>query len=96
MGESDTNNFWVKYSKNFDYLKPAKTKNIKSKYKNFLVWDEGYWDINFWNIVSSSAIARLPRISAFKVLELEIYNTKLKEDFNIKSLEFSEVEIYQL
>ena len=95
MGVSDTNNFWVKYSKNFDYLRPSRIKNIKSKYKNFLVWDIGYWNENFWNIVGSSVITRLPRISAFKVLELDIYNTKASEDFNIKSLEFPEVEIYQ-
>ena len=95
MGLSDTNNFWVKYMKNFDYLKPARIKNIKSKYKNFLVWDSGFWNVNFWNITGSSVITRLPRISAFKVLELEIYNTDKNEDFNIKSLEFGEVEIYQ-
>ena len=95
MGLSDTNNFYVKYSKNFDYLKPPRIKNIKSKYKNFLVWGQGFWDVNFWNIAGSSAIVRLPRISAFKALELEIYNTKINEDFNIKNLEFSEIEIYQ-
>ena len=95
MGVSNTNNFWVKYSKNFDYFKPPKIKNVKSRYKNFLIWGKGVWGINFWNITGSSAILRLPRISAFKVLELEIYTTNINEDFNIKSLEFSEMEIYQ-
>ena len=95
MGSSDTNNFWVKYSKDFDYMKPSRQKNIKSKYKNFLVWNVGYWNVNFWNITASTLVSRLPRISVFKVLELEIYNKNVNEDFNIKSLEFSEIEIYQ-
>ncbi len=95
MGVSDTNNFWVKYLKDFAYLKPSKERQIKSKYKNFLVWNVGYWGVNFWNIVGSSVITRLPRVSAFKVFELEIYNKTINEDFNIKSLEFSEIEVYQ-
>lgn len=95
MGVSLTNNFWIKYSKNYDYLKPSRIRKVKSKYKNFLVWGEGVWNTNFWNILGSSAITRLPRISAFKILELEIYNTQINEDFNIKSLEFSEIEVYQ-
>ena len=95
MGNSDTNNFWVKYTKNFDRLKPSKIKNIKSKYKNFLIWDEGNWDENFWEITGASFIVRLPRISVFKTLELEIYTTKINEDFSIKNLEFSEIELYQ-
>lgn len=95
MGISNTNNFWIKYIKNFDYLKPCKTKLVKSKYKNFLIWDKGHWGENYWNILNSTAITRLPKISKFKILEIEIYNTNINEDFNIKSIEFSEMEIYQ-
>ena len=95
LGEADINNFWIKYKKNFDYLKSPKENQIKSKFKNFLIWGQGNWNESSWYVENPTASVRLPRIPYFKVLEIEIYNKNENEDFNIKSLEFSEVEIYQ-
>ena len=95
MGEADINNFWIKYKRNFDYFKTPKEQNIKSKYKNFLIWNEGFWGENAWNVENPTVTLRLPRIPYFKVLEIEIYNKNETEDFSIKSLEFSEIEVYQ-
>ena len=95
LGEADINNFWIKYKRDFEYFKTPKENKIKSKYKNFLVWGQGYWAEKSWNVDNPTATVRLPRIPYFKILEIEIYNKNENEDFNIKSLEFSEVEIYQ-
>ena len=95
LGEADTNNFRIKYKKNYDYFKNYKENEIKSKYKNFMIWGQSYWEENSWSVENPTATVRLPRISYFKVLEIEIYNKNENEDFNIKGLEFSEVEIYQ-
>ncbi|MBQ7450383.1 hypothetical protein IJS77_03115, partial [bacterium] len=93
--ESGINNFWIKYKLDFDYLKPPKIKNVKSKYKNFMIWGQKEWGECSWGIENPNTTLRLPRIRYFKALEIEFYNTKETEDFNIKSLEFSEVEIFQ-
>lgn len=90
-----SNNFYVKYFKNYNMLKKPKIKYIKSKYKNFLIWGVGKWGVDMWSPKATNAIGKFPS-ATFKVLEMSIYTTKSSENFGIKNIEFSKIKVKQV
>jgi len=89
------NQFYVKYTKNFDEFKTPKIKLIKAKYKNFLIWDVGNWDINYWITRMVNAIGKFPN-ATFKTLEMEIYTDNINQNFSIRNMEFSKIKVKQV
>lgn len=90
-----SNQFYVKYIKNYNTFKKPKVRFIKSKLKNFLYWGIGHWGINFWASKNTSSIGKFPS-ATFKVLEISIYTTKVTETFSIKNIEFSKIKVKQV
>lgn len=90
-----SNNFYVKYVKNYNIFKKPKIKYIKTKYKNFLYWNIGHWNINYWFSNKTNNIGKFPNAN-FKVLEISIYTTKEDENFSIKNIEFSKIKVKQI
>lgn len=90
-----SNNFYVKYVKNYNIFKKPKIKYIKTKYKNFLYWNIGHWNINYWFSNKTNNIGKFPNAN-FKVLEISIYTTKEDESFSIKNIEFSKIKVKQV
>nr|DAX39333.1 MAG TPA: stabilization protein [Caudoviricetes sp.] len=90
-----SNNFYVKYIKNYNTFKKPKIKYIKSKVKNFLIWGVGLWGINYWASKATNAVGKFPN-ATFKILEICIYTTKLTENFAIKNMEFSKIKVKQV
>lgn len=89
------NEFYVKYVKNHNIFKKPKIKYIKSKLKNFLFWDEGHWDVNYWASKSTSIIGKFPN-ATFKILEISIYTEDETQTFSIKNIEFSRIKVKQV
>ena len=92
------NDFYVKYVKNYNTLKPPKIKEIKSKTKKGIIYyDRGYrYDSGYIylpNVVTS--VIRLPS-STFKALEITFFTEKLRQEFCIKTLEISKLKIKQV
>ena len=90
-----TNTFYVKYVKNYNNFKKPKIKQIKSKIKNYLFWDIGHWDVNYWADRNTNIIGKFPN-ATFKVLEISMFTTKLNENFAIKNIEFSKIKVKQV
>lgn len=90
-----SNNFYVKYVKNFNVFKKPKIKFIKSKWKNYLVWGIGRYKEDYWASQKTNIVTKLPNISAFKTLEMQFYTTNLNENFAIKNIEMNEVDLIQ-
>lgn len=90
-----SNNFYVKYIKNYNTFKKPKIKYIKSKVKSFLMWGIGMWGVNFWAPKATNAVGKFPN-ATFKVLEICIYTTKQAENFSIKNIEFSKIKVKQV
>lgn len=90
-----TNNFYVKYVKNFNQFKRPKIKYIKSKTKNFLFYDIGHFDEDYYASKTTNAVSKFPN-ATFKVLEIFIYTTKSTENFAIKNIEFSKIKVKQV
>lgn len=90
-----TNQFYVKYIKNYNNFKKPKIKFIKSKIKNYLYWDIGHWDVDYWIDKTTSIIGKFPN-ATFKILEMSLYTTNSKESFAIKNIEFSKIKVKQI
>lgn len=90
-----TNQFYVKYVKNYNNFKKPKIKYIKSKIKNYLYWDIGHWDVNFWLNRHTNAIGKFPN-ATFKVIEISLYTTNIAENFAIRNIEFSKIKVKQI
>lgn len=97
-----SNKFFVKYIKNFNTIKKPKIKFIETKYKNVLIWDEGYWDKDYWLIKNTLAVGKFPN-ATFKSLEIEIYTDENTEDYDkkgqsfaIKNIEMSKIKVKQI
>ncbi len=89
------NNFYVKYQKNYDTLKPYKTRFIKSDtVKNVLYWDIGYWDKCVFSTKVLNSIAKLPP-AIFNTLEISFFNQQPSQEFCIKNLECSSIKVKQ-
>lgn len=92
------NDFWVKYIKNYDYLKKVKNKRVKTKtLKKVLYYNTGQcWNDGYYYMPSNcSAIAKLPS-ATFKTLEMRFYTQAEKQDFCIKNIEFSKIKVKQI
>lgn len=89
------NEFWVKYSKNFDSFKKPKIKKIKSKFKNYLIWGQGSYGVNYWASGKTSSILKLPNVSAFKTLAISFYTENSKENFAIRNMEMNQIDSIQ-
>lgn len=89
------NNFYVSYIKNFDSLKAPKTKHIKVKYKNIMVWDESEWDSEAWLMSGANCISKFPN-ATFKSLEIRIYTTDFEQNFAIRNMELSKIKVKQV
>lgn len=90
-----TNKFYVKYIKNFNLFKTPKIKLVKTKAKNYLLWDVGYWDVNYWSSGNTNVISKFPS-ATFKTLEMQIYTTDYTQNFSIKNIEFSKIKVKQV
>ena len=90
-----TNNFFVKYIKNFNTFKKPKIKYIKAKFKNFLIWGIGFWGINYWSSKATNTIGKFPN-ATFKILEISLYTEAKGQDFAIKNIEFSKIKVKQV
>lgn len=90
--------FWIKYVKNYNYYKKAKTKEVKSKIStNVLTYDSGeYYDSSYIYIPNKlNTIVKMPS-STFKALEITFYTVSTSNQFAIKSIEFSELKVKQV
>ena len=88
--------FYVKYIRNYDYLKKAKEKLIKTKtIKNALYWDIGYWDTNYWASLRSTSIYKFPGAN-FKALEIQISTREDGQEFSIIAIEMSKIKVKQV
>ena len=88
------NDFYVKYTKNYDKLKLPRIKRIISKtLKNLFYWDKSYWDTQSKfrpkDIVSTE---KLP-ISTFKALEIAFFTSEKSQGFAIKNIEFQKIKV---
>jgi len=94
---SVSNDFMVKYVKNYDSLKVPKTKHIHSKnIKNLFYWDISDWDSDaVFQPKETNSIKKLPP-STFKTLEIKFYTESLSQGFSIKNIEFSRIKVKQL
>lgn len=90
-----TNQFYVKYVKNFDTYKKPKIKLIKSKVKSVLIWDVGFWDKSYWAGQNANIIGKFPN-ATFKILEISIYTENIEQNFSIKNIEFSKIKVKQV
>lgn len=92
------NNFWVQYVKNYDATKRPKIKQIKSKslkntftYNSGITYNSGY----FYKVKTTTQIRKLPSAS-FKALQIKFYTEQEKQDFCIKSIEFTKIKVKQI
>jgi len=89
------NEFWVKYAKNFNSFKKHKIKKVKSKFKNYLIWGQGKWGVNYWAGGTTNSILKLPNVSAFKTLDISFYTENSKENFAIRNMEMNQIDSIQ-
>ena len=89
------NDFYVRYQKNYDTLKPAKVRHISvDTIKNVLYWDKGSWDSGCYPPKVLNAITKLPP-AMFNTLEITFFTTKKGEEFCIKTFECSKIKMKQ-
>lgn len=89
------NNFFVKYIRNFNPFKSLKIKEIKAQYRNFLIYGQGYWGQSYYPVKNINAIGKLPNVN-FKTLEIEFYTENENQNFAIRNIEFSDIEVQQI
>lgn len=90
-----SNTFYVKYVKNYNTFKKPRVKLIKSKIKNFMFWDIGFWDKDYWASRNTNIIGKFPN-ATFKILEISIYTENSTQNFAIKNIEFSKIKVKQV
>jgi len=98
VDSSYSNNFWVKYVKNYDVLKKPKEKEIKSKsikntlrYNTGIKWGDGYK----YKTKGVNIVVKIPS-ATFRALEITFYTKEKKQDFCIKNIEFSKIKVKQI
>ena len=95
---NNSNNFFVKYVKNYNYFKNPKIKQITSKTSGFVLTydtEETYDDKWIYIPNNMNAIVKLPS-AAFKALEITFYTEDENQSFSIKSIEFSKIKVKQV
>ena len=90
-----SNQFYVKYVKNYNTFRTPKVKFIRAKLKNFLHWNLGFWNQAYWADKNTNSIGKFPS-ATFKTLEISIYTTSQLEEFSIKNIEFSKIKVKQV
>lgn len=90
-----SNTFKVKYIKNYNTFKKPKIKQIKTKYKNVLIWGQGVWGQDYFASVNTSSIGKFPNAN-FKVLEIIMFTDDKTQNFSIKNIEFSKIKVKQI
>ena len=90
------NNFWVSYVKDNDIFKNLKKKKISAPFKNYLEWNVSNWNEQYWYSPNSvKSVCKLPKPANFKTLELVFMAEGVHESFNIKNIEFIDVQELQ-
>lgn len=89
------NEFWVKYEKNFNPFKKPKKKKVKSKFKNYMIWGQGKWGVNYWAGGTTNSVLKLPNVSAFKTISISFYTENSKQNFAIRNMEMNQVDSIQ-
>ena len=89
------NDFYVKYTKNYDIIRKPKVKHVKAKNKGLFYWDIDYYDSAYTAPKRTGATVKFPN-ATFKILEIEIYTQDNTNDFCIKNIEFSKVKVKQV
>lgn len=92
------NNFWVQYVKNYDMLKRPKIKQIKSKtIKNVIKYNSGA-KYNTGVIYKPNAVTQVRKLPSanFKALQIKFYTEEERQDFCIKSIEFTKIKVKQI
>lgn len=98
LDSSYYNDFFIKYIKNYDYLKKTKIKRVTNKsLKNVLYYDSGQcWDSGLCYMpTDTTTISKLPS-ATFKTLEMRFYTDETKQDFCIRNIEFSKIKVKQI
>lgn len=92
-----SNNFLVKYVKNYNLLKNPKIKKIKCKSSgNILVYDQDKYDTIYqYQVKTVTQILKLPS-ATFKALEVTFYTEEVGQSFCIKAIEFSKIKVKQV
>lgn len=92
-----SNDFMVRYVKNYDSIKKIHEKNIKAKtLNNLFYWDVSYWDSDeFFMQKNPNCIKRLPT-SSFKTLEITFYTKNINQGFALKCIELSNIKVKQI
>ena len=92
------NNFFVQYVKNYDMLKSPKIKEIKAKsakniftYNSGITYNSGYR----YKPTNITQTCKLPSAN-FKALQIKFYTKTERQDFCIKSLEFTKIKVKQI
>ena len=96
MDMTRSTEFFVKYIKNYNYLKSSREKLIKTKtIKNALYWNVGNWGVNYWASENSTVIYKLSS-ATFKSLEIEFFTAEEGQEFSIMNIEFSKIKVKQV
>ena len=92
-----SNDFMVRYVKNYDSIKKVHEKNVKAKtLNNLFYWDISYWDSGeFFMSKNANSIKRLPT-SSFKTLEITFCTKNVNQGFAIKCIELSNIKVKQI
>ena len=86
-----TNDFYIKYMKDYNSL-TTKIRHIVSKtFKNILYFDKGFWDVNIFPHEKINVIKKLPA-TYFKTLQMSFYTKDLGQNFCINNIEFGKIK----
>lgn len=95
---NNSNDFFVKYVKNYNYFKTPKIKQIKSKTSGLILTydtEETYDDKYIYIPNTINAVVKLPS-ATFKALEITFYTESINQCFSIKNIEFSKIKVKQV
>lgn len=94
-----SNDFSVKYTRNYDSISKVKEKKITAKtIKNVMYWDSSFWDSDaIFKPRETNSIIRIPT-SSFKSLEIMFYTSESPSPtgFAIKNIEMSQIKVKQV
>ena len=87
-----TNNFYIEYTKDYNFL-TSKIRHITSKtLKNILYFDTGHWDLTKYPYEKINVIKRLPS-AYFKTIQMDFYTASEGQTFCINNIEFGKIKV---